>query len=303
MRSNIRGSGTAIAHLQGMMTSRRYTRILAIVFTALSIGCSGELQAPIESEYDQANQQISEGNFNTAIAIMSQRLEDDPSDRVARLILASAFAARAGVFMNQYYDIGQQIAAKIKGAEVYWATHSKLIFNRIEENAKSSEQKSLLAAFESVYKIIYQINELIGIFSIIPTLSPADHRDLQQAVSILIVEPNYMGGAILYRGLLRLALLKNDLRTKYEMLGMANCEVNLSVLANQLYSLQKDVTGVMSDFISSSVKENKQSALFRTTAQINKNFDSARGALNSLSVANTIDVSILTVQFGGKCKK
>ncbi len=285
------------------MANKHYIRILTIVITALSMGCSENLGQRPANEYEQANQYISDGNYNTAIAVMNERLYDNPEDRDARLILASAYAARAGIFMNQYYDMGQRIVEKINQAETFWASHSANVFDRLEKSASSDEQRGLLSTFQNVYKVVFQINQLIGIFNLVPKLLEADRRDLAQAVHILNGDQNFGGGAILYRGVLKLALLKNNLGAKYGALGFEECTINLARVSKQLVELQFETGDMMKDFVIAGLKKGSESALYRSGEQMNRNFNQALAALDSLGISEEVDVTKLNTQLGGRCTK
>jgi tetratricopeptide (TPR) repeat protein len=275
------------------------TGALIIAISGLFLACSDENNTN-KSEYDLANRYITEGQYNAAIALMESRVTAVPQDNEARRVLASAYAARAGIFMGQYFDIMAQIVERIKKAEDY--LNSVSIFDQLEKDASGNTQKSIFSTLERIYRAIFNVQQIIGIFALIPELTEEQKRDLSTAVKVMSHNDSFTQGALLYRGMLRLVLLKNNFRDKYDMSHLKRCKVNITHLLRQLSEMRFEVNGMLLDFARGGTRHSRSSQLEASIAQVDGSLQKAIQGVQGLAGLGEIDVKPLTKTLGGSCQ-
>ena len=254
------------------------------------------------TEYDIANRAITEGNYNAAIATMAQKVDYDANDKKARLILASAYAARAGVYMRDYIEISQKVVDKIREAEAYLSSDNLQIFERIKRGMSNQDQIKMVDAVQKTYSALYQANQIINIFSSIPTLSLAAQKDLSFAVQILSAEKNYINGAALYRGVLRLVLFKNHMKTDYKLSHLNKCSMNITSWISELQEIKDDASNILYDFSLGTNSPKLRQEISDISQSLDFDFNKAIRVLQNLNLEHA-DVSHVTKAISGQCEK
>ena len=176
-------------------------RIRSGVFGAFLIGLvffyggCGSGTEPIagDDEVTRASYLIEQKQYSEAIYILSERTRRYPGDVRARVILASAYAARAGVSLSSYLDFARELGK--------WGQIDRIL---PEENDDDFLQ--------SMTKAAVRVQLMIRAFDSIPAPSSlAGMEDIRKATAVLDEAGELKGGPSLYRGLLRIMVFKQDL--------------------------------------------------------------------------------------------
>ena len=273
----------------------------AALFSMLIISCTLKTEPGPQDEYDEANQQITNGNYNSAIATMNERLSHDPQDKRARLLLASAYAARAGVFMKDFIAIGKSITDEQKQSEETWKKNQGKAYDEALNLLNDDQLKDAVETLARVDKTVFQIKQVIAVFASIQPVPASGQKDLQTAVGILEVEPAYRDGPALYRGLLRLLLLRAQIDSHYGLAEFEKCQIDFTLAAIGLSNLQLEVKKLLQDFIFG-LQPDKIGKL----PQIAKDFEAQMRDVNSFVLKipphQMVDVSSLNRGLGRACR-
>jgi hypothetical protein len=278
------------------------TIVITAMITLMSVGCTSGTNDSPPTEYELANRQISEGNYNAAIATMSARLQDRPQDQKARVILASAYSARAGIFMGEYFEVINRLLKHMAASDAIIDNQYSKLFVRWQSQVKDQDQKGILDVFSKVYVATFRIGELVTALDMIPRLSADNQRDVALAVETLNgADAPVRGGAALYSGLLRLLLLKNNLASKYDLAYLNKCNVDLNALASQLTDLQNDVQGLLLNLANGFADRRKAASMKKASENIESAFGEAISTIQQFSAFQEVDVTDLSAKLGGKC--
>lgn len=127
---------------------------------------------------------IDNHRFDDAIRLYSGRIQKNPEDTESRVLLASTYAAKNGVMLSRFMGVA-----------------------RVIMSAPSQKKQSGLGA------MLAQMNIALKAIVVLPDLaSPAALADLQTAIAVMPDSPRASYGYYLYRAILRLVILKDDLR-------------------------------------------------------------------------------------------
>ncbi len=273
----------------------------AAFFSLVIISCTVQPDPTPQDEYDEANQQITNGNFNSAISTMTERLNHDPRDKRARLILASAYAARAGIFMKDFIAIGKIVSEKQKQSDESWKNNQGRVYDEMLKLMSDDQLKDAAETLARVDKTVYQVKEMVATFEMIPSIKSENIYDVQKAVNVLDVEPNYRDGPSLYRGLLRLLLLRAQLDKNYGLTEFQKCKINFELAAAGFLRLQIEVKKLLQDFILG-LQPDKVGKL----PQVAKDFDSQMATIGELlqkiPSGQLVDVKSLDRGLGRQCR-
>lgn len=277
--------------------------LLAIAWSLTILGCTVRVDKQAPNEYEEANREISNGNYNNAINLMRERLISNPQDQQARLILASAYSARGGIFMKEFIQIGRDVVERIKKSETFTAVKKENVFDQLKKQVSSEHERDILTALSEVHKIANQINQFVSIYDRLPELSGAPLKDIQMAIEILKAEDRYRNGPALYRGLLRLLILKLNLKTKYGFRELSKCKIDFRKLAGNVDALYDDVQLIRRDFalggVGGSEKQDQAAQVLKKDEQFQKTIES----IDKLSNDGEIDIAEILLNIGGQCEK
>lgn len=171
------------------------------------------------SRYDGV-ELIDNHRYDDAIQLYGGRIAQNPNDAESRVLLASTYAARNGIALTKFLPAARAV---------------------IGTTAKDDD---------GLAQLLKQLNMVFNSLSSLPDLpSPMAMREIQTAVNVMPDLPTATYGYYLYRALLRLVLLKVDLRHRNKLTPAAGtCTVPVpqmqswvAHLATQMYPIIEDV--------------------------------------------------------------
>lgn len=193
-------------------TSIRQYTFFTLIFTAIMIvSCNRQYRVhDRDQQIEWGYQLIDQHEYDQAISTFNQLLSDQDSPTV-RLGLATAYAARAGVRVESYWDLvvpgfeskPPTLLETTKAFQKQWTEKIESLPNdlRIKVQAKSDD----------VFRAEEQIEILKWRFQKIPLLTnESQNTDLVSARQVLQELPNK--GIRIYRALLGLIMLKYELQ-------------------------------------------------------------------------------------------
>lgn len=161
------------------------------------LGCDSRPEPVVgDDEIARASYLIEQKQYSEAIYILSERTRHYPNDKRARVILASAYAARAGISLSSYVNFARELAK--------WGKVDQIL---PEENDGDFLQ--------SIAKASVRVQLMYRAFDSIPAPSSlAAMEDIQKAYTALVEAGELSGGPSLYRALVRIMVFKQDLFLK-----------------------------------------------------------------------------------------
>lgn len=173
----------------------------------VSFGCNRtNYGRSTDLQIEWAYQLIDQGSYSEAIDLFSSILQQDDSSTV-RIGLASAYAAKAGIKVQNYWEL---ILPSIKASRPSSFESTKKFkedFNKKLAEIPEIYQKAILEKFEDIIAAQDQVEELKWRFSKIPIIETDDQKqDLISARSI--IKDLSEKGSHLYRALLGLIILR-----------------------------------------------------------------------------------------------
>jgi hypothetical protein len=273
--------------------------ILAISAAFFCAACSPQ-QEPAPSDYDQANQDIEQGKLNSAIQLMTDRLNQNAHDQKARVILASAYAARGGVYLKRYLNLAEALFLSDEAAQ---DSGHLVLFERLKAQAGTDDQKRLIEALASVNYSLWQVNDLFVKFRKIPTVSSdKNFQDVQTAVHVLDEEKTLTGGPALYRGLLRLATLRYQIEHFRGFANLRGCQVDFNEIGAEFGFVRVEVTRLLKDFQAGTASDSSRRKFDALLASCDRIFGSVDQRLQKLAPYGPTDVSRFLTRLGAKCE-
>jgi hypothetical protein len=186
---------------------------LLILISFSLLGCQGQKNEQTDP-VTAAHKQIDKGDYTGAINTLEDVHKSDPRPQV-KMSLASAYAARAGVKLEQLWTFVEILKAPpitiqvILKHPVYEQTRKFILENalRMPESFKNDLKTvgKTMAAFD-LYRARVEM---------LPYVSEAGRSDLERAVQILASSPTK--GSKLYRAVLNLIVLRSDLKDGFNV--------------------------------------------------------------------------------------
>lgn len=284
-------------------TLRTWIVTPALILAAwLATGCAKGEDRQL-SDYDQANEYIENGNYQSAILLMDDRTRVQPQDRKARVILASAYAAKAGIFIRSYMDLAQEIVDTNQAKDSIYDQRGRVVFEKLRNSSDSKGQKDLIDTLAEFNKALWQVSDLIVKFDKIPTITTKEqYSDVRKAVEVLSTDVTPSGGPAIYRGLLRLVLFRYHMNFYYRLPEIKNCEVDVGDLYKKISQLRKEISTVLQDF-QVGVSSSKQAAQIEGFVRdVDTSFGKALDKLSKYSKGGPADMSLFLVPFGVECQ-
>ncbi len=210
-----------------------------MIVSLLAPGCQkqeGDLSKQ-EDVQDKATTLIERGQNDEAIRLMIEELKKNPVSDRSRQILASAYANRAGIRVENYYGFAVTYNSLIKGPEDF----SKK--NSAEENVDISEIFPALPdqaknALRQLAPNLAIIQKIRGRLIQVPLVNAEQSKDLLLAVEVL--RPTTSPGAHVYRAILDLIVLRSHFDRNIQLIGLAasedGCQRNLDIAMRSLQS-------------------------------------------------------------------
>jgi hypothetical protein len=225
----------------------RFTFIILLTLSTLSCQKKRDTYA---NDYEQAQVLMEEGKYDSVITLLEPSLVKTPKNHSMRLLLASAYAARAGIFIISFKDFAK---------------------NFLDSPAVETGERKDSALVSS----INQVKAYIDKFNRIPLIqSEQQWNDVEHAVFVIESESDFSGGAAVYSGLLRLVSLRYQLFTRDNFFQVASCQVTANYLSSKLHFIQDKVSGVLNCFIRATPKEVEKQELQSHQMNLDTNFQS-----------------------------
>jgi len=211
-----------------------------------------------DSQVEEAYQLIDDGQYTQAIDLFRSLMQTDDTPTI-RIGLASAYAARAGILVQNYWDLilplikkptdsgNNEQKAKIEKLKVDW----KLIILKLPQEA----QDTLNANEDNVFKAYENIENIKARFEKIPLLTNLEQvADIATARAIIIDVSS--PGAHLYRALLSLILIRFEVNSSINHFNLSmeslkslvnNCSQELNFWVTHLGSISSLISDLIID--------------------------------------------------------
>lgn len=211
--------------------------ILRALFLSLTLVSASLAEA---QRYD-GNELIDNHRYDDAIRLFSNRIAQNSDDTESRVLLASTYAARNGISLAKFMGVARVIA------------------NAPAAN-KSAGISGMLAQLNMVFSSLAALPDLNG---------PEGLRDLQTAIRVMPDKPNASYGYYLYRALLRLVILKDDLRFRHKLKPLhGECTVSDASLQRWLEGLGAKFSLILEDVAKGTKDSKKASNVLGTKAKL-----------------------------------
>jgi hypothetical protein len=186
----------------------------------VSFGCNrSHKRRSTDSQVEVAYQLIDEGRYTEAIDLFSYLLQQEDTPTI-RLGLASAYAARAGVKVHDYWDlvmpsVRAQPPKSFPSTEKFKSQWQEILLQLPPEHREALQSKA-----EDVFRAHHEIETLKWRFQQVPLLTRTDQsHDLLEAREI--IKNLESKGSHLYRALLTLVLFRYETNQSVEKLKFA----------------------------------------------------------------------------------
>jgi|GEM_PF-6239375 hypothetical protein len=277
--------------------------LLGACALALLTAC-GQGTERTPSAYDQANEYIEEGNFESAMVLMRDQLRKNPQDQKARVILASAHAARAGLYVTSYVDLAQDLVDSAQGKEDAYKQRGRVVFERLRARAQGQGEKNLIDTLDDFNQALWSISDVMIKFEKIPEIEKdGQYQDVVAAVRVLNEDHGLYGGPQVYRGVLRLVLFRYHLRHYYKFPEIKDCQVNLAELSQKVESFHQEVKGLLNDFSGGSLMSAQSEKIKAFTLKLDETFSRTTAKMKKYTDSGEEqgDLSLLLSPFGVSC--
>lgn len=162
-----------------------------LVLTGILVACSSSKESAMsDDELGRASYLIDHRQYSEAIYILGDRIRRNSGDTKARILLASAYAARAGLSFTSYSDFAAELGK----------------WQRVDELLPTDNDSFIL---QGLAKALVRLQLVIRAFQAVPV--PPDvssATDIRTGLQTLIDAGTLHGGASLYRALLRIVIFK-----------------------------------------------------------------------------------------------
>lgn len=295
-------AGTYIAD-SCLMRNLISTSLMAI-FTLCLLSCSDVGQSS-RSDHDQAIEFMDQGDYSSAIFILTGRLTQDDQDKRARTLLAAAYAGRAGILFTDFFDLAKLLAESSRSASQYFDQGGLVGMSTLREQSGDRSSKNIFALLDKFYQALFHVNRFLQAFELVPEVHKSSSlKDLKTAIYLLSADNNLEGGSVMYRGLLRVTLLKYKIKSQYRFELSKNCELDLKNFTSDLNELYVDIKNVLIDVAMGTLDLDKRKQIMESTSQLDQSFKDVLGFAASLSQNSSrkIDVSKAAKDLGAKCR-
>jgi hypothetical protein len=276
--------------------------LLLTILGALAVACTDDKKSA--SAYDEANELMDRGAYSQSIAFLEPELERAPGDQQLRVLLAASYAGRAGITMQGYIDLAQEIVRTARSTEDFLAGRQGQGILSLKDRASDPNKKRALQFVESIYKASIRLNNFLYAFESIPVPNTvAGERDLRSAIEILDGDQRLQGGRALYRGLLRLSQLKLDVRTRYNFDYMSDCDINMRFLRGQFVGLKEDLGAILNDLAIGTLKPQTRIQMQDLAKKINRDVDQVLALMDGLGEEQA-EAALINIQRNifGRCE-
>ena len=250
-----------------------------LLVVGLAAGCANKREAEkSRSDVDRATFLIDQGQYSEAIFSLSEKLKAEPEHQKARLLLASAYAGRAGLKFLDFKLFASQVTS--------WNGHD-------DPKLFSSKNKIL----QSVAQTIWQIQRFSQAFETVPApSSKTGIGDIRKALAILDESGRLSDGPSLYRALLRVVVFKYDIVTRYDLIPQGGCAIDIPQLVRWFADVGAELELMMTDYAYSIRNLEQREKTLKSVGSIRKTALDAQQLLSGaqgLPAMNIIQDSIV----------
>lgn len=256
-----------------------------------------------QDEQSKASELISQGKYNESIAMMDSAVRNNPQDKKSRLLLASAYAAQAGIFLTSYMPLADELVHASKSRDAQVANQANvLIYEQLKKGARTPEQRKLIEVAQALFMATARMNTVIRQFNAIPNVgSPQSLENLKTAIAILDGD-EYIGGPALYRGLLRLVLIKDYFKSRLNLSYFSQCSVDFNILITQLTEIRGMIARVYNDLIFGMIEPGKKAQMIQAAERFDIDLDNTIDTIKTINMPGAMDLSFVYKQLGTKCE-
>lgn len=271
-------------------------RLILLVCACGLVACSGNDRQAL-SYYDQANQHIENRNFDSAIALMNDQIRKNPYDKKARVILASAYAARAGISINSYVDLVQSLIDSEKNTD-----HTVKALSQLRAQAHSNEERDLIDVLIDFNQALLKVTDFLIKFEKIPTIhSQEQYEDLQKALGVLSESYVPEAGPSLYRGLLHIVVFRYHIQEYYRFPEVKACHTDLSELYEKVRYFRSEIRQILGDFARGAQKLERSQQIKSIASSIDETMEKVTQKLSKYAESGETDISLFLLPFGVEC--
>lgn len=226
--------------------------IMWLSVTLLS-ACSFNTQPPLLSDYDLATQYMHDQQYSAAISLLEGRLRQYPTDKQAKFLLAAAYAGRGGVLVIQFIDLGTELDRLLNSQNIKGEPEHLVIYNQLKQHLTQPAELEWIENLEKLHRVLWEVNYFIQFFERLPVLNtPGSLADIEQAVNLLEQLPDLEKGRLVYRGLLKLTVYKNKIKSLnwfQSLLNLDFCNLNLDSNLVEVYQLRSTTQSWLQDLV------------------------------------------------------
>lgn len=247
----------------------KWSLVASAVACVLGVmACGTKTDSSADSSGDEltrANYLIDKKQYSEAIYVLDERVRTSPKDTRARVLLASAYAARAGVQLSSFTNFASELDK----------------WNKVDQLFPDQEGEEDFVA--QVGKIAVRLEIIIRAFDAIPLPSRVDQQnDLASAFAALNDGGNLSGGAAFYRALLHIALFKLNLQSKYRPQYLSGCQVSAASLVTWFTNVSTELTAIVADISGGLADPGAKAAMAKISSELKTGLTAAMNAMTAM---------------------
>lgn len=271
-------------HLRHKYSAWMLSLATLAVLVFLASGCANKREAEkSRSDIDRATYLIDQGQFSEAIYTLTEKLKEEPQHSQARLLLASAYAGRAGL---RFLDF-KLFAAQVQS----WNGHD-------DPKLFSSKNKVL----QSVAQTIWQIQRFSQAFDTVPApTSRTGIDDIRKGLAALDEAGRLYAGPSLYRALLRVVVFKYDMTNRYDLLPEGGCGIDIPQLVRWFADVGQELELMMTDYAYSIRDEGSRAKTLKSVGTIRKTARDAQQLLAGAQGQPAVSIIQQSIIQGATC--
>jgi len=227
--------------------------LILTVETLFVFGCGEKQNFRVKSDYDLATELMEQKQFDSAIFIMQGRINRNPKDQRARLLLAASYAGRAGIHLNQFFDVAKELEQFQANQKLERPNQTSMVIDKLKTRTRDRNQLLALQYLKDLNQILIQVDHFLSLFDVIPKIESQNaEQDIRMAVSLLVQEPELNRGALIYRALLKVTLLKHEIQNNQRfssLFRIESCQLDLNEIDADMRDLRDQFKSIVQDFI------------------------------------------------------
>lgn len=275
---------------------------LFVLSILLVVSCSEKEVSPSISEHSVASELMERGLYTEAIIILEKGLSRDPLNEKSQIMLAASYAGRAGVFISDFIDFANDL--KRFGTEERQVNRvDGISLVSMKDKIINPEHKKIIEFLNSLHRTIGFFNRFLSLFDLVPVVANESALvDLEKAISVLDKNKSLSLGGSLYRGLLRVSLLKYEVKLDRFLdifNEVDNCKINSTIVRRDLNYLKNQIKFILYDFSGGENSEKKNVEIEKLMSEFEKRFEDPLKLIYLINGKNPyIDINKLKKQYG-----